>query len=188
MCGARRLSWVRHPWYLALLISTFVALQRGICATFMGGFSAGYDAVAIALYRHAVYIPPNPPREKSPIIVVVSALFCAVPQTKKCQLFLGRELLTRLDGERFTVGRLNKWAWRNPIKDDRHPSETADNPGHRHPFIPAACRQFKLIINASANIVVIFTEACGVWRWLLTDCKLWFSLTCKPGLYRVLQF
>jgi len=56
---------VRHPWYLALLISTFVALQRGICATFMGGFSAGYDAVAIALYRQAVYIPPNPPREKS---------------------------------------------------------------------------------------------------------------------------
>jgi len=176
VCGVRCLSWVRHPWYLALLISSFVALQRGICVTFMGGFSAGYDAVAIPPYRHPVYKSPSHPTTHpthpppSPIIVVVAALFCPASDKKKCQLFLGRELLTRLNGERFTVGRLNKWAWRNPIKVYRHPSVERQTvlaiaSPHHHPFIPAACRQFKLIINASANIVVIFR---GLWRLAVT--------------------
>jgi len=68
VCVVRWLSWVCHPWYLALLISSFVALQRGICVTFMGGFSAGYDAVAIPPYRHPVYKSPSHPTTQPPIL------------------------------------------------------------------------------------------------------------------------
>lgn len=38
----------RRRCAFTFLISTLAALQRGICVSFMCGFSAGYDAVAIA--------------------------------------------------------------------------------------------------------------------------------------------
>lgn len=176
-CGCA-VGGLRHPWHLALLISTFVPLQRGICVTFMCGFSAGYDVVAIAPSRQ----PPSQP----PIIVGGCCFVSLLRQKKKCQLFFGREwgvLLTRLTGELFTVGRPNKWACRNPISRATLPSWTSIflAPRDINLYIqpPAACRQFKLIIIASANIVVIIQTplglGCDSWQIAFRDFHLFWD-------------
>lgn len=72
----------RRRCAFTFLISTLAALQRGICVSFMCGFSAGYDAVAIAM------LPPaqcHSPLAALPILVVVPLCFGLSP--KRCQLF-----------------------------------------------------------------------------------------------------
>lgn len=76
----------RRRCAFTFLISTLAALQRGICVSFMCGFSAGYDAVAIAT------LPTSPSRSLTLSLSLAShpggccsPLFRA--QSKRCQLF-----------------------------------------------------------------------------------------------------
>lgn len=95
----------RRRCAFTFLISTLVALQRGICVSFMCGFSAGYDAVAFAT------LPTSPSPSLSLSLAShpwwllfpfvsgsveeVSIVFCA----NACHA-----------SSQFTVGCLNKWA------------------------------------------------------------------------------
>lgn len=145
----------RRRCAFTFLISTLAALQRGICVSFMCGFSAGYDAVTIATLS-PVPLPPHPPVPLAvlPILVVASPLFRA--QCKEVSIVFCSNVCHA--SSQFTVhSRLHKQVGVvNPIKQlwrvesrgvHPHPLGWVDN--------PPSGRQFKLIINASANIVVI---------------------------------
>lgn len=137
----------RRRCAFTFLISTLVALQRGICVSFMCGFSDGYDAVAIATLPTS----PRPPHCHClwlPILVVVVPL-CFGLSRRGVNCFLC-QCLPRLIA---VHSRLHKQVGVvNPIKQQ---SRVAQPPLDGWVDNPPSGRQFKLIINASANIVVI---------------------------------
>lgn len=100
----------RRRCAFTFLISTLAALQRGICVSFMCGFSTGYDAVAIAT------LPTSPPHPPHPLTVTVSVSgfpswwlfpFVSGSVEEVSIVFCANACHA---SSQFTVGCINKWA------------------------------------------------------------------------------
>lgn len=96
----------RRRCAFTFLISTLAALQRGICVSFMCGFSAGYDAVTIATLSPWPLSPLLPLSSCSSHPGGCSPLFRA--QCKEVSIVFCSNVCHA--SSQFTVGCINKWA------------------------------------------------------------------------------